>query len=543
MSKFNKTGARVGATSPVKTEPVASGLTYERAPGYKRGTHGELFLLAVANMVGEDTFYERAKARDDRFVSLVRQLAVEDPEWVFEMARWLRSEANMRSASIVVAVEFVKARLDDNAYRTEAELIRAEREAAEDGGLNRRIVNVVLQRADEPGELLGYWSSKYGDGRNFPKAVKRGVADAVVRLYDQYALLKYDTDSKAYRFGDVLEVVHPTFDPLKPWQADLFEHAIDRRHGRDKETPVSLEMVAANAWLREAVKEDKKLLLDPGKVRAAGLTWEDTLSLGGKLKLDKQALWMSMIPSMGYMGLLRNLRNFDDVRLPDGLAKQVADRLSDPERVAKSRQFPFRFLSAYNANRGSLRWAWALEQALNHSLVNVPSLPGRTLILVDRSGSMFDTVSEKSGLNRADSAALFGTALALRSASADLVQFGTNYSSVSFRRGDSILRAVEKFGHMGGTNTASAVRGNFRDHDRVVIVTDEQAGRGWYGGDPTKAVPAKVPVYTWNLAGYKHGHGPSGEDNRHTFGGLTDQAFKMIPLLEAGRNADWPWKS
>jgi len=27
----------------------------------------------------------------------------------------------------------------------------------------------------------------------------------------------------------------------------------------------------------------------------------------------------------------------------------------------------------------------------------------------------------------------------------------------------------------------------------------------------------------------------------HTFGGLSDAAFQLIPLLEAGRSADWPW--
>lgn len=49
---------------------------------------------------------------------------------------------------------------------------------------------------------------------------------------------------------------------------------------------------------------------------------------------------------------------------------------------------------------------------------------------------------------------------------------------------------------MGGTNTAEAVRANFRGHDRVVIVTDEQASYGWHGADPTGQVPANVPVYT-----------------------------------------------
>jgi hypothetical protein len=106
-----------------------------------------------------------------------------------------------------------------------------------------------------------------------------------------------------------------------------------------------------------------------------------------------------------------------------------------------------------------------------------------------------------------------------------------------------VLKVIERFTAMGGTNTADAVRRHYRDtfHSRVVIITDEQAWSGYYGAEPTSLVPAHVPVYTWNLAGYERGHGPSGSANRHTFGGLTDVSFRLIPLLEAGRDATWPW--
>jgi hypothetical protein len=104
-----------------------------------------------------------------------------------------------------------------------------------------------------------------------------------------------------------------------------------------------------------------------------------------------------------------------------------------------------------------------------------------------------------------------------------------------------VLSLAGRFGSLGGTNTADAVRRHYRDHDRVVIVTDEQAWGGWRGEEPTKAVPGRVPVYTFNLAGYQHGHGPSGVGNRHTFGGLTDQGFAAIPLLEARRDQHWPF--
>jgi hypothetical protein len=254
--------------------------------------------------------------------------------------------------------------------------------------------------------------------------------------------------------------------------------------------------------------------------------------------MDAQA-WSAVIPSMGVMALARNLRNFDEAGVTDTVAALVAAKLADPEQIARSRMFPFRFLAAYK-HAPSLRWAYPLEQALGYSLANVPALKGRTLILVDRSGSMFGSISERSKLDRADTAAIFGAALALRAENVDLVEFGTSSRRVEFGRGQSVLRVLEKFGSLGGTNTQQAVSSHYRAHDRVVIVTDEQAHYSGYG-DVTAAVPAQVPVYVWNLAGYQYGQGPSGSKNRHTFGGLTDNAFRMVPLLEAGRNARWPW--
>ncbi len=106
---------------------------------------------------------------------------------------------------------------------------------------------------------------------------------------------------------------------------------------------------------------------------------------------------------------------------------------------------------------------------------------------------------------------------------------------------------VKRFHRLGGTHTTKAVRTHYREHDRVLIVTDEQSapdvtGRrsGGRDGVPPDPVPAGVPVYTWNLAGYRPAHGPTGPD-RHTFGGLTDAAFRMVGLIEAGREAVWPW--
>lgn len=518
MARFNTRRTRSAVASPVRSTGQRT-TTHEGGQGFLRDARSELYLLSVANMVGQDTVYERGGDRDERYTQLVRQLAVEDPAWTAGLLRWLRGEGQMRTASLVGAAEFAKARLDAGA-----------------AGMSRQVVASVLRRADEPGEMLGYWTSRYG--RTIPKPVKRGVAEAARLLYTERALLKYDTASHGFRFGDVLELVHAAPLPERPWQGELFRHAIDRRHSRDTGIPGRLRMLAAReALMRLPVAERRAVLRQPERLAEAGMTWE---ALAGWLQgpIDRQA-WEAVIPSMGLMALARNLRNFDEAGVSDEVAGRVAARLADAEEVARSRQFPFRFLAAYKA-APSLRWAWALETALGHSLANVPVLRGRTLVLVDRSGSMFGGISERRQLNRADSAAVFGTALALRAEQADLVEFGTSSRPVRLGRGESVLRVLERFSDLGGTNTTEAVHRHYAAHDRVLIVTDEQAHYN-HRGDPTEQVPRHVPVYTWNLAGYRAGHGPSGSGNRHVFGGLTDQAFRMVTLLESGRAAAWPW--
>ncbi|MFF8097584.1 TROVE domain-containing protein [Streptomyces sp. NPDC016675] len=525
MARFNTRAAKAQPASRV-TSTGRVLRTYEGGRGRERDPRSELFLLAVTNFVTQQTFYEAGAARDDRFTALVRDVAVTDPSWTAGLLGWLRGEGNLRTASIVGAAEYVKARLDAGAT---------------DGPTGRQVVASVLQRPDEPGELLAYWTSRYG--RAVPKPVKRGIADAVRRLYHGRSLLKYDTASRGYRFGDVLNLVHAAPDPDKPWQGELFRYALDRRHHPETAVPPASDhlLTAHRELMALPVGRRRAVLTAPGgaeRLAAAGITWE---MLAGWLQgpMDKAA-WEAVIPSMGAMALTRNLRNFDEAGVSDEVAARVAARISDPEQVARSRQFPFRYLAAYR-HAPSLRWSYPLEQALGHSLANVPALPGRTLVLVDRSGSMFfSRLSDRSELNRADAAAVFGTALALRAADADLVEFGTSSNRVGYRRGESVLRILERFGDLGGTDTTEAVRRHYRKHDRVLIVTDEQYAYNRHG-DPTEQVPERVPVYTWNLAGHRAGHGPSGRDNRHTFGGLSDAAFRMVPLLEAARDADWPW--
>ncbi|WP_431881740.1 TROVE domain-containing protein [Micromonospora chalcea] len=530
MAKFNIVdNRRFGLAGPIATVSATPDTrTHLGAPAFTRDVKSDLFLLGLTNVVGEETYHERAKARDGRFASLVRDVALFDAPWLTDFTRWLRTEGFMRSSPLVAAADAVKARLDSGLH-----------------GGNRQLIDAALHRADEPGELIAYWRSRYG--RAIPKPVKRGVADAVRRLYNERSALKYDTDTRAYRFGDVIEIVHPK--PKARWQSALFEHALARRRNRAelfRQDPLPTllrrrelaDMPAAErrAWLEDVARSGRA----PERLKAAGMTWE---ALSGWLNgpMDATA-WEALIPSMGLMALARNLRNFDEAGVSDAVAAQVAARFADPDEVARSRMFPYRWLAAYE-NAPSLRWGHALDQALRASLAALPELEGRSLVLVDTSASMQDPMSSKSKMNRVRAAAVFGVALAARNGRADLHGFASGVFHHPLRTGGSVIEEVTRFcrrvGEVGhGTEIAGSLRRAYAGHDRVFIFSDMQT----MDSGVTSAVPQRVKLYGFNLGGYAPAAFDAGTRNRVELGGLSDATFRLIPLLERGTGAGWPWQ-
>lgn len=522
MSKFASIVAAI--ESPIRTTGVV-GTTHEGGVGFARDAKSELFLLAVTNMVREGTFYESAKDRDDRYVRLIHQVTAEDPAWVRSFVPFLRDRVNLRSASLVMAAEYVRA-----------------------GGTGgRAVVASAIQRADEPAEMLAYWHATHG--RNIPKPVKRGVADAVARLYDERSALRYDGQDGKWRMADVLDLTHPT--PRAPWQAALFRYLLAKRHKRDVLPTEGLATITAAHELEALPVDQRRAVLDdPERLKAAGYSWE---RLSGWLQgpMDAKA-WEAIIPSMGYMALLRNLRNLEQAGVSKDVLAAVSARLSDHAEVARSRQMPLRFLSAWKATE-SVTFGPALEDALDASLPNVPALSGYTLVLIDVSGSMDVALSERSKAKRWEAAALFGAALARRAERADVFAYSNQPTRVVVHGNTSLLRAADAIRSLvgGGTATWDCARATFKGHDRVVILTDEQAhptmalraSSLWpyqYQATtrPDDVIPTTVPIYTFNLAGHAMGHAPA-DTNRHTFGGLTDAGFTAIELLEKRRSMEW----
>jgi hypothetical protein len=294
------------------------------------------------------------------------------------------------------------------------------------------------------------------------------------------------------------------------------------------------------------------------------------------VRLSDTEQWELFIPEMGYMALLRNLRNFDDSGVSDKTARTVGKRLADPDQVAKSKQFPYAFHTAW-LNVPSPRWKNPLDKALDLSVPNIPELDGRNLILVDTSGSMSAPISDtpqvrrgRMSLNpytgqsqvnapkvpsRMGAAAIFGIALGLRNkGKVDLWSFASGQEDLTAltnpQGGDGIIDAMtileKRSGVVGhGTDIGGAIRNTYKGHDRVFIFTDMQSmpdeySRGNPNRDVTSVIPGTTHVYGFNLAGYSNSAMDVSEF-RHEMGGLTDATFSLVKNIENGVAGEWPW--
>jgi hypothetical protein len=453
----------------------------------------ELFLLAARTLADDG-----AQDPGDRFASLVGQLAATEAPWVRGLIDWTRRQPALRRFGIAVAVEFIHARV-----------------AAGLGapGERRELIDNLLIRADEPGDLFAHWVRRHGHA--IPKSVRAGVADAAARLYDEVAIVTYDTEDAAMRFAEVIALTHPK--PIGKIQNEVFQHAALRRRGSHP-IPESLKTLHARAQLDAVAADKRPRMLDRPDIAdvfvKAAMTWQQVRDWLGGTMTDKA--WAVVVPPMGYRERLAHLPDFDRAGLADEVADWISADLTAQKSVKRGRALPVEIFTAYRSVPSS-RWSWALEQALEHALGQVPALPGRTVILVDRSEPMSEPVSAGSPLTRADAAAVFGAALALRSSSADLVECGRVTGPVTTGNGDRLIETVARFGEPGGgQRVAQALRTHVRGHDRVVVLTH-----------PDAAVEAAEAV---TVPGHEHIITDAG-----------DAWFAAIPHIEMARTGTWPF--
>lgn len=212
-----------------------------------------------------------------------------------------------------------------------------------------QILPLIITRADMITDFLSiYWK----DGKKpISNQAKLGLAQSF-NNFNEYQFAKYDRSANI-KLRDVMFLVHP-----KPEQ--------------DKE---ELYKNIANRSLKTPD------------------TWEVALSTGK----DKKETWTRLITEgkIGGLAMLRNIRNMKEANVD----RRVI--VSGLQSLKSTMLLPLNFLSSARINPEFER---DIEDSMIKSYENLPKLPGKTLFIVDISGSMGSLTSGMSSFSRLDQA-------------------------------------------------------------------------------------------------------------------------------------------
>ena len=206
----------------------------------------------------------------------------------------------------------------------------------------------IITRADMLADFLAiYWKS---NGKSIANCAKKGLAQAF-HNFNEYKFAKYDRDN-VVKLRDVMFLVHPK--PVNEQETLLFKKVANR----SLKTPE---------------------------------TWETMLSAGK----DKKETWTYLITEqkIGGLALLRNLRNMIKAEVDKKVIRLGLQSLKS------SMLLPLDFLKAA---KEAPEFSRDIESAMLEAYASLPKLKGRTLFIVDVSGSMRAKISSKSNFTRLD---------------------------------------------------------------------------------------------------------------------------------------------
>jgi hypothetical protein len=223
---------------------------------------------------------------------------------------------------------------------------------------------------------------------------------------------------------------------------------------------------------------------------------------------------------LGYMALLRNLRNMEEAKVDRAL---ICQRLR--EGAPKSKALPFRFIAAAVH---APRFEDVLDECMLLSLGEMPKLQGRTVLLIDNSGSMYQAkISAKSELSRAQAAQALAVMAREICEDVAIYAFSNGCVLVPPRRGIALAQAVDRATPHGATATGDALRtiSKAEDYDRIIIFTDEQTN------DVLGAPKNDAVGYIVNVASNRYG---IGYERFVKIDGFSEQVIRFIQTVEAG---------
>ncbi len=482
----------------------------EGAKAYKMSPEVELYTAVVTSSLS-NKFYESSEKRIQRIKLLMRRVS---PEFIAKLAIYAREEMYLRSIPLVLTVELARIHSGDS--------------------LVKNTVARVVKRADEITELLAYYqlaNSRTGLKKlnKISKQIQKGLSIAFNK-FDEYQFAKYNRATEI-KIKDALFLVHPKAKDEA--QQELFNKIV----AGTLETPYTWEVELSN--LGQAV-----LLTKEARSLAVKEKWEELI--------DSRKL--------GYMAMLRNLRNILHAAVSEQHIEKVTAFLSDEYQVQRSRQLPVRFLSAYREleilNLKNKKYILsALETAVSISVKNIKGLDSDTKVLLasDVSGSMYSPISPKSKVRNYDIGLLLSMLLHSQSENVVTGIFGDSWETVNLPR-EKVLKNTTELNKMEGkvgysTNGFKVIEYLNKGEivlDKVMIFTDAQLWNSFSDSSQTiekewkfykKNVAPKAKLYLFDLTGYGQSPLKNLHNDVHIIAGWSDKIFEVLDAISEGKSA------
>eukprot|EP01105_Mastigella_eilhardi_P019923 TRINITY_DN470_c0_g1_i2.p1 TRINITY_DN470_c0_g1~~TRINITY_DN470_c0_g1_i2.p1 ORF type:complete len:2366 (+),score=662.97 TRINITY_DN470_c0_g1_i2:216-7313(+) len=310
---------------------------FERlTPVQLRCTKNALLNTVAASLIKEPRF-DSVNSTTVRINMLIKKISFYDPEFPLKVALYMRTELNIRttsnyvlslSANIKQCTPFMK-KYFSAAVRLPSDWL-----------------DVAATYQALPDKVLA--------GNAIPTALRKSMVKKFPE-FDVYQLGKYNKEGSIKRKKKKLklraekEPQKATFQAGKPTLT--IKQMIRQLH--ISEPPYHVMCILGKKYPSSAEEFHKNRLTGEWKPELAGKrmkfpvpeTWETLVSQKG----NKASTWEELIEhkKLPFMAMLRNLRNLLFTGVHGRYHKWVMNKLTNEMTIAHSKQFPFRFFSAY----------------------------------------------------------------------------------------------------------------------------------------------------------------------------------------------------
>lgn len=519
-------GARRG-----KTAPPADTVNRAGGAAYKRTSEEALAQIAATGCFG-DTFYANAESQLE---DLLRVAGECSPEFVAKAAIYARRSGYMKDMPAALLAHL-----------------------AGRGPDGVRWMSAAFPHVVDNGRMVRNFVQMIRSGQFGRKSLGTAPQRAVKRWFEQAHPMQIFKASvgNAPSIVDVIKLARPK--PVDNDQQAMYAYLLGKDHDV---TRLPREVQHLEAWKRG----------ERGKL----VPRVPTRMLDG-LELNKSD-WQQVAWQARWMETRMNLAawNRKGVFEDEQILEKVARRLRDPKQIKEARAFPYQLLQAWKMTRDvPAAIQDALQDAVDISLDNVPSIEGNLFICPDTSGSMScGHVTGQRNIGRAgqnaatclDVAAMFTAALLKKNPDAQVLPFAHILHKTRLNSRDSVMTLTTQLRNLGGGGTAcylplAYLNENLKTRanvDVVIFISDSQSWisnqHGCYGAPQVGGHSPTAMAAEWSNLKSRNPRAklvcidltPTLDKQVQTrpevlqVGGFSDAVFDVVAKFAQGPDVSW----